>query len=305
MSFTLLLDIVTLVILAVFVLIGIKQGFVRAICSFLAIFIALGGGILMARFLAPGLTHFLAPRLVPAITEWIDTDHAELTTKPAAKPDTEPAGDHAGTGGTGDEEPDAALQTAESEQAPTQRQTASVAPVAALTAARNAEAKDAKEAETPEITQKAAAPGILSNLHKPTWNRLLEQTFSLITAEDEGHTAASTPAGQFAESILRVLVTAALFVVGFLVVLILWIVLSHVFALAAKLPVLNFANKTVGGIFGFLKGVIFLLFLRWLLCDQLAVIDPLVAAHTWVFRWLQNLLALIMPLAQEWVKLKL
>lgn len=56
-----------------------------------------------------------------------------------------------------------------------------------------------------------------------------------------------------------------LFVLGFVLILIAWFILSHALDLVAKLPGLHSLNKLGGGAIGFLKGCIILFVLAWLL----------------------------------------
>lgn len=56
-----------------------------------------------------------------------------------------------------------------------------------------------------------------------------------------------------------------LFVLGFVLILIAWFILSHALDLVAKLPGLHSLNKLGGGAIGLLKGCIVLFVLAWLL----------------------------------------
>lgn len=55
-----------------------------------------------------------------------------------------------------------------------------------------------------------------------------------------------------------------IFALGFVILLLVWFLLSHALVLVARLPGLNSLNKLGGGAIGFLKGCIVLFILAWL-----------------------------------------
>lgn len=82
---------------------------------------------------------------------------------------------------------------------------------------------------------------------------------------------------------------AILFLVGFVGVQLVWKLLCHALNLVAKLPVLHFLNKALGGLLGLVKGVLILLVAQWVLCDLLVWIPPEVAAQSRVLALLNTL----------------
>ena len=82
---------------------------------------------------------------------------------------------------------------------------------------------------------------------------------------------------------------ALLFLAGFVGVQLIWTALCHILNLVAKLPGLNFLNKTLGGILGLVKGTLILLVARWALCDLLGWIPAQVAAESRILPWLDIL----------------
>lgn len=82
---------------------------------------------------------------------------------------------------------------------------------------------------------------------------------------------------------------AILFLAGFVGVQLVWKLLCHVLNLVAKLPVLHFLNKALGGLLGLVKGVLILLVAQWVLCDLLVWIPPEVAVQSRVFSLLNTL----------------
>ena len=85
---------------------------------------------------------------------------------------------------------------------------------------------------------------------------------------------------QLAASIAQTVAKAVLFLVGFLVVLLVWNILFHALHLVAKLPGLHLLNKVLGGAFGLVKGVLLLMVAQWLLCDLLGWIPSEIAQQS-------------------------
>lgn len=136
--------------------------------------------------------------------------------------------------------------------------------------------------ETAILLQKIGLP--------ETWNQMIQQIDS--SAEREEITTTS-PIQIMANYILNIILSAGIFILSFLLLLLLWMIFSRSLDLMAKLPVLNFCNRTLGGLFGLCKGLIFLLLLRWLLCDLMGQIPPELLARTWSFQVLSSLFSQI------------
>ncbi len=69
-------DVIILVILAAFVLLGIKKGFVLSLCGVLALVVALVGASIGARQLAPQVSQALEPRFAAVIEEQLNQEIA-------------------------------------------------------------------------------------------------------------------------------------------------------------------------------------------------------------------------------------
>lgn len=216
MDLPLILDIAVIVILLFFVVRGTRQGFVRALCSFLAVFVALFGAIYLSKHLTPVATDFLAPKILPSIVRQLEKSS-----------DPDPS-------------------------------------------------QDLNSEETTLLLKKIGLPQV--------WNRLIMQANSSTDREQ----TTSSPTELLASYILNIILSAAVFIVGFLLILLLFFILSRSLDLVAKLPILNFCNRTLGAILGLCKGVIILLILRWLLCDLLGQIPPELLARTWTFQILSS-----------------
>lgn len=71
------IDISILIILLFFILGGARKGFVRSLCSLLAVFVALFGAILLSKYLAPHITELAAPHAVPSIVMKMEAGSSE------------------------------------------------------------------------------------------------------------------------------------------------------------------------------------------------------------------------------------
>ncbi|MDF2838659.1 MAG: hypothetical protein K0S60_362 [Evtepia sp.] len=220
MDVPILLDIAVLIILLFFTIRGIQHGFVRALCSFLAVFVAFFGALVISKQLTPMASEFLAPQILPSIVKHLEKDSVP--------------------------EPTSDLSTQ----------------------------------ETTIILKKIGLP--------ETWSRMIQQANS---AADQKQIATTSPSQLFASYILNIIVSAAIFILSFLLLLLTWLFFSRSLDLLAKLPVLNFCNRILGALFGLCKGVIFLLVLRWLLCDLMGQIPPELLGRTQSYQILSYLFA--------------
>lgn len=219
MSIPILLDIVIIAILLCFVAGGIRLGFIRALCSLLAVFVAFFGAFFLAKYLTPVAVQIATPYALPSIVEKLEGEEA-------------------------------------------------------------APSRDFSEQETKTLLQNLGLPD--------SWSRIIEKNYS---AQETDTPAFTSPSQMLANYILKIIITGALFLLSFIILLILWAILSRTLDLVAKLPVLNFCNRTLGAVIGLLKGLVLLLVLRWVLCDLTEVISPELVENTLVFQWLSLLLS--------------
>jgi uncharacterized membrane protein required for colicin V production len=96
-------------------------------------------------------------------------------------------------------------------------------------------------------------------------------------------------ANQLAESLSGLLAKSILFLVGFVVVLVVWHLLCRVLNLVARLPGLRTLNKGLGGIMGLIRGILLLMVARWALCDLLGWIPASVIEESRVLPMLSSL----------------
>ena len=90
---------------------------------------------------------------------------------------------------------------------------------------------------------------------------------SAIQSSLAGETAAS-----LGSSISGFAARSAMFLVGFFVVMAIWLALSHFLDLVTRFPGLHGVDRALGGIMGLFLGYVFLLLIYWVLCDLLAAV---------------------------------
>lgn len=132
-----------------------------------------------------------------------------------------------------------------------------------------------EEAAAPQETPESApvsedtegaqeAPGLFSGL---------TQSLPFLADGETALSQAQALAAQgTAAALAELLAKGSLFVLGFVVVLAAWKILSHALDLVARLPGLHFLNKAAGGLFGLAKGYLLLTVAGWVLVDLLGVI---------------------------------
>ena len=116
---------------------------------------------------------------------------------------------------------------------------------------------------------------------------------TLVNAGDRGLKAARTglaaiPAAQVAPAIAQSAAYLILFLICFVVILILWKLVSHGLDLVAKLPGLHFLNKSLGALFGLLKACIILFIAVWLLQFFGGILPREAAEHTYLLRFFMS-----------------
>lgn len=68
-----------------------------------------------------------------------------------------------------------------------------------------------------------------------------------------------------ARTVAEVVASVLVFVVAFLLITVAWFLLSHALDLAARLPIIHGLNRTLGGLFGLLQGMLLLFLIAWVL----------------------------------------
>ncbi len=93
-------------------------------------------------------------------------------------------------------------------------------------------------------------------------------------------------ATQAATAVAAQLAHGILFLVAFFVVLIGWTILSHALDLVAKLPGLNSLNGLLGGVVGFVKGLVIVYIIVWGLYTLTGTVSQETAQQTHLFLFL-------------------
>ena len=106
-------------------------------------------------------------------------------------------------------------------------------------------------------------------------------------AVNEGVAAsAASAASKVAAAVAAQLARGIIFLLGFVVVLVLWWLLSHALDLVAKLPVLNSLNNGLGGVIGLVKGVVIVYVAVWALYGLTGYVTAEMMEQTYLFRFL-------------------
>ena len=100
---------------------------------------------------------------------------------------------------------------------------------------------------------------------------------------------ASLVAQVVSQEVSRILAFGGLYLISFFVLLFLWRIISHALNLVVRLPVLNFCNRSLGGLFGLVKGVLVLCVVGWALCDLTGLVSPDLLKQTWLLQGLSGL----------------
>lgn len=111
---------------------------------------------------------------------------------------------------------------------------------------------------------------------------------SVSDAIDEGVlTVVTTAAAAVAAFLSYQLARSGLFLLSFVVILLVWWLLSHALDLAFRLPVLRTLNKTGGLLLGLVKGALILLVACWAV-RVFDLVPAQTAAQTYLFRYFMN-----------------
>ncbi len=116
-------------------------------------------------------------------------------------------------------------------------------------------------------------------------------------AVQDGMTAvAANAAAAVAAAIAQSVAYSVIFTVAFALILIAWKVFSHAVDLVAKLPGLNFLNKTGGAAMGLIKGVLILFLVAWLIQYSGKLIPETQQTHLLKFFMTTNPMTLLQEL---------
>ena len=104
--------------------------------------------------------------------------------------------------------------------------------------------------------------------------------------EEGAASTAATAAARVAAVVAAQLARGLIFLVGCVVVLLVWTLLSHALDLVAKLPVLNTLNNGLGGLIGLVKGVAIAYVAVWALYSLTGYVSTEMMEQTFLFKFL-------------------
>lgn len=134
-------------------------------------------------------------------------------------------------------------------------------------------------------TEEISLSGVLEVLQE---NALYKQFLSGVekALEEGAASTAATAAARVAAVVAAQLARGLIFLVGFVVVLLVWTLLSHALDLVAKLPVLNTLNNGLGGLIGLVKGVAIAYVAVWALYSLTGYVSTEMMEQTFLFKFL-------------------
>ena len=106
--------------------------------------------------------------------------------------------------------------------------------------------------------------------------------------EENSAQQAADAATAISTAVAQVIAGILLFVVAFLLLLLVWWLVSRLLNLAAKLPVINFFNRTLGGVAGLIKGCLLLFLVAWALRLTDDIIPRQAVEQTYLLRFFFN-----------------
>ncbi|MEG0755191.1 MAG: CvpA family protein [Oscillospiraceae bacterium] len=121
------------------------------------------------------------------------------------------------------------------------------------------------------------------------WRMMEQALMSSLPEAVVGAMPEITTAAALAITVAGWIATATSFLVTFLVILLLWTLLSHALDLVSKLPGLNMLNKTAGLMVGLIKGTVVLFVGAWVLKHLDGFVPPELTAQTTLFRFFMTM----------------
>ncbi len=134
------------------------------------------------------------------------------------------------------------------------------------------------QSDLPQSISEQSTEHLLTVLGLPaSWSGMLS---SLMPPQDPALSSANLTEW-IASSILQIVLSAVVFMLGFFLLQLLWRFVQESLQLVSKLPILKSFNHLLGVLVGAVNAVIFLMLLRWLVCDLLGFLSPETLANTY------------------------
>lgn len=267
---SLALDLLIVAVIVLFALRGRKKGFVLTLCGLLALLVAYAGAVFVSSTFTPQLAAAFQPAIEGKIDQVIqaglDQVTASITQNPRSLPETIPDS-------IASKIPDEILEnyggTIPDE-------------IAGQLPSSQISLTDALELFKQSDVLANLNGGVLQNLAENLYQHLTQAIQD--NTVNAGAAAATAISGFLATQIAHF----ALFYLTFVVVLILWKILSQALDLACRLPVLRTFNEAGGLLLGVVKGAAILLALVWLL-SILGLVSQETIQQTYLFRLFMKL----------------
>ena len=223
---------------------GYRKGFVLTLCGFLALFVALIGAFLCAKFLAPPVADIFTPALESAIQQALD-ESADAISVDILKEYPELIAE--GLLPEGFELPEG-LDLPEGFELPEGLKLSNL-PIQTIPL----------DEITAYFGDLPVIQGLISSFRDAVEAGTIDATAHI--------------AGALASFIALQVARIVIFILAFLLLQTAWFILSHTLNLAFKLPVLSTANALSGAALGLVKGLLIVCILIWLTKDVLLTFE--------------------------------
>ena len=90
-------------------------------------------------------------------------------------------------------------------------------------------------------------------------------------------------ASSLGTAISSIAARSVMFLAGFFAVMIVWWLLAHFLHLVTRFPGVHTVDRVLGAILGLLLGYLFLMLIRWVLCDLLGCVPESILAGSYLF----------------------
>lgn len=256
----LLLDCLILLILLLFALWGRHRGLILSVFSLVALLVAIVGGLVVSKALAPTVTKWVMPLVEDTVVSTVETVIPEEVTE---------VFDNLAPGET---VKDVITELVPEGFVPDEN-------TSLPSMEQIKEYLDNADLELPEEVHNFI-------------DQINDEDIAAIAESRSVEEVVSVAANNVAEVIIR----AILFLLTFVLILILWTVLARALDLVSRLPVLNSMNKLGGFIFGLVRGALLLFLVAWVLNHLPTVTEQLIPAEIFEETYILKFFLTVKPL---------
>lgn len=263
-----IIDVILLIVLILFAVNGLRRGLIMSLFSLVAVLVAFAGTLLISNLLAPTVTQWVFPKVEEAVVAFLPADTAEVESGFTIVDESEsvptadgPAADAASEGDvTVDDiiENPELLEDISLENISLKDFTLADLPISLDEILADGDPMNELNEYLDEvgIELPSEVKAVLSQLDADEVREIAEGAEEGATIEEMAYA--------LAEKAVLSVVRAALFILIFVILLIIWKVLARTLDLVSRLPVLNALNKLGGLALGAVRGALILFVCAWL-----------------------------------------